>query len=126
MSNFVRSGSVAAVVVVAAVGALTGCSAQAASSTVEYRVTTSAEQLGAVRYHTVQPGAGAVDFADTVRKQSWSKTVDGGRSPSVTVTAPLRGEVTCEIRDADGKVLVREQGKDGATAKCAAGERLPS
>ena len=126
MNNLVRSGSVAALVVVAAVGALTGCSAPAASTMVEYRVSTSAGQVGVVSYHTVQSGAGAVDFEDTVRKRSWSKTVDGGRSPSVAVTALPRGEVTCEIRDAGGKVLVREQRKDGATATCAVGEQSPS
>jgi hypothetical protein len=105
-----------------ALGTLSACTGTVSSGIVEYRVSTSAGQIGTVSYHTVQLGAGSVDFEDTVRKQSWSKKVDGGWSPSVSATAPVNGTVTCEIIDADGNVLAREEGRDGASVDCAAGD----
>jgi hypothetical protein len=92
------------------------------SGIVEYRVTTSADHIGKIEYHTVQLGAGSVDFEETVRRQSWSKKVDGGWSPGVIATAPANGTVTCEIIDADRNVLAREEGHNGSIADCAAGD----
>lgn len=96
---------------------LAGCST-GGSAEVEYRVHTTGEQIGKLSYHTMQPGAGSVDFVDEVRKQSWSKRVDGGQSSSVQVTAPASGTTTCEIRSSGGEVLDRRAAKDGKSVEC--------
>lgn len=122
MNHVTKSSLFAAVLALVTVGTVSACTGTVSSGIVEYRVTTTAEQIGTVSYHTVQPGAGSVDFEDTVHEQSWSKKVDGGWSPSVNVTAPAQGTVSCRIIDADGKVLAYEEGRDGASADCEAGD----
>jgi hypothetical protein len=122
MHHVTKSSLFAAALVLVTVGSLSACTGTVSSGIVEYRVTTTAEQIGTVSYHTVQLGAGSVDFEDTVRTKTWSKKVGGGWSPSVSVTAPADGTVSCRIIDADGKVLAHEEGRDGASADCAAGD----
>jgi hypothetical protein len=126
MHHVTKSSLFAAALVLVTVGSLSACTGTVSSGIVEYRVTTTAEQIGTVSHHTVQLGAGSVDFEDTVRKKTWSKKVDGGWSPSVSVsvsvTAPADGTVSCRIIDAGGTVLADEEGSDGASADCAAGD----
>jgi hypothetical protein len=118
----VKTSLLAASCALVTLGALAACSGTVSSGIVEYRVTTTADHVGKIEYHTVQLGAGSVDFEETVRKQSWSKKVDGGWSPGVTATAPANGTVSCDIIDADGKVLAHEEGRNGASADCQAGD----
>jgi hypothetical protein len=120
--NRITTSLLATGLAVATLGALAACTGTVSSGIVRYRVSTSAEQIGTVSYHTVQLGAGSVDFEDTVHKKTWSKKVDGGWSPSVSATAPPGGTVTCEILDADGKLLAHEEGRDGSSADCKAGD----
>lgn len=122
MNHVVKVSLFAAALSLVAIGTLSACTGTVSSGIVEYRVTTSADRIGTVNYHTVQLGAGSVDFEDAVHKETWSKKVDGGWSPSVTATAPSGGTVTCEIIDADGKILAHEEGRDGSSAACAAGD----
>lgn len=122
MNHVTKSSLFAAALALVTVGTLSACTGDVSSGIVEYRVTTTAEQIGTVSYHTVQLGAGSVDFEDTVREKTWLKKVDGGWSPSVSVTAPAQGAVSCEIIDADGKVLAHEEGRDGAPVVCEAGD----
>jgi hypothetical protein len=120
--NRSRTSLLAAGLAIATLGILSACTGTVSSGIVEYRVATSADRIGTVNYHTVQLGAGSVDFEDTVHKKTWSKKVDGGWSPRVTVTAPARGTITCEIIDSEGKVLAHEEGRDGSSAACASGD----
>ncbi|MBT1664944.1 hypothetical protein [Curtobacterium flaccumfaciens] len=122
MNHVVKASLFAAALSLVAIGTLSACTGTVSSGIVEYRVTTSADRIGTVSYHTVQLGAGSVDFEDAVRKKIWSKKVDGGWSPSVSATAPSHGTVSCEIIDADGKVLAHEEGRNGASADCQAGD----
>lgn len=120
--NRSRTSLLAAGLAIVTLGMLSACTGTVSSGIVEYRVTTSADQIGTINYHTVQLGAGSVDFEDPVRKKTWSKKVDGGWSPSVTATAPSGGTITCEIIDAEGKVLAHEEGRDGSSAACTSGD----
>lgn len=107
--------------------ALTGCvgGVPVNTSEVTYRAWTERGDLEVIQYYTDDPFAGALVLpVDDIDGNTWSETMDGGSSPSVTVTPDDEAIANCQITDtATMNVLDRRSGEPGEPVTCRAVRR---